>query len=540
VLDLNHIRYPVRYTTFFIALGGLCFTALVVLASGQGWIMLLFFAALSAVGVHDLLQTHHAILRNYPILGHLRFLLEFIRPEIRQYFIESESEAAPFSRAQRSLVYARAKGQSDKRPFGTQLDVDQAGFEWLTHSMAPSTIDNHHFRVRVGNTACSQPYDISLFNVSAMSFGALSANAIMALNQGAKMGGFAHDTGEGSISRYHRIHGGDLIWEIGSGYFGCRDDQGKFSPERFVAQAREPQVRMIEIKLSQGAKPGHGGVLPAAKVTPEIAEARGVPLGADCVSPAAHSSFSTPTELLEFMQSLRELSQNKPVGFKLCIGHPWEWFGIAKAMLETRLLPDFIVIDGAEGGTGAAPLEFSDHMGMPLKEGLRLVHNTLVGIGMREHVKLGASGKIISSFDIARTLALGADWCNSARGFMFALGCIQAQTCHTGNCPTGVTTQDPQRQMALVVPSKAERVKQFHQNTLESFKELLQAAGLTSPDQLQAHHFSHRISQTETQTLAQMYPSLSQGALLKDSAAKLPEPYKTYWGKASADSFQWQ
>jgi glutamate synthase domain-containing protein 2 len=539
VLDLNQIRYPVRYTTFFIALAGLCFSALVLVASGQGWIMLLFFAALSAVGVHDLLQTHHAILRNYPILGHMRFLLEFIRPEIRQYFMESESEAAPFSRAQRSLVYARAKGQSDKRPFGTQLDVDQAGFEWLTHSMAPTTIDSPHFRVRVGNTACSQPYDISLFNVSAMSFGALSANAIMALNQGAKMGGFAHDTGEGSISRYHRIHGGDLIWEIGSGYFGCRDDQGKFSPERFVAQAREPQVRMIEIKLSQGAKPGHGGVLPAAKVTPEIAEARGVPLGADCVSPAAHSSFSTPTELLEFMQSLRELSQNKPVGFKLCIGHPWEWFGIAKAMLETRLLPDFIVIDGAEGGTGAAPLEFSDHMGMPLKEGLRLVHNTLVGIGMREHVKLGASGKIISSFDIARTLALGADWCNSARGFMFALGCIQAQTCHTGNCPTGVTTQDPQRQMALVVPSKAERVKQFHQNTLESFKELLQAAGLTSPDQLQAHHFSHRISHTETQTLAQMYPSLSQGALLKDSVAKLPEPYKTYWGKASADSFHW-
>ncbi len=539
MLDLNQIRYPVRYTTFFIALAGLCFSALVLVASGQGWIMLLFFAALSAVGVHDLLQTHHAILRNYPILGHMRFLLEFIRPEIRQYFMESESEAAPFSRAQRSLVYARAKGQSDKRPFGTQLDVDQAGFEWLTHSMAPTTIDSPHFRVRVGNTACSQPYDISLFNVSAMSFGALSANAIMALNQGAKMGGFAHDTGEGSISRYHRIHGGDLIWEIGSGYFGCRDDQGKFSPERFVAQAREPQVRMIEIKLSQGAKPGHGGVLPAAKVTPEIAEARGVPLGADCVSPAAHSSFSTPTELLEFMQSLRELSQNKPVGFKLCIGHPWEWFGIAKAMLETRLLPDFIVIDGAEGGTGAAPLEFSDHMGMPLKEGLRLVHNTLVGIGMREHVKLGASGKIISSFDIARTLALGADWCNSARGFMFALGCIQAQTCHTGNCPTGVTTQDPQRQMALVVPSKAERVKQFHQNTLESFKELLQAAGLTSPDQLQAHHFSHRISHTETQTLAQMYPSLSQGALLKDSVAKLPEPYKTYWGKASADSFHW-
>jgi glutamate synthase domain-containing protein 2 len=538
MLDLKPINYPVRYTTFFIALAGLCFSLLLTLSSGQGYWMCLLFAALSAVGVHDLLQTQHAILRNYPILGHMRFLLEFIRPEIRQYFIENESEAAPFSRAQRSLVYARAKGQSDKRPFGTQLNVDETGYEWLTHSMAPTTIESPDFRVTVGNTACSQPYDISLFNVSAMSFGALSANAVMALNQGAKLGGFAHDTGEGSISRYHRIHGGDLIWEIGSGYFGCRDDQGRFSPERFVDQAREPQVKMIEIKLSQGAKPGHGGVLPAAKVTPEIAEARGVPLGADCVSPAAHSSFSTPVELLEFMQSLRELSLNKPVGFKLCIGHPWEWFGIAKAMLETRILPDFIVVDGAEGGTGAAPLEFSDHMGMPLKEGLRLVHNTLVGIGMREHVKLGASGKIINSFDIARALALGADWCNSARGFMFALGCVQAQTCHTGNCPTGITTQDPQRQLALVVPSKAERVKNFHRHTLVSLQELLQAAGLHAPHEVNAHHFSHRLSGNETQTLAQMYPALSAGALLKDNLSKLPEPFKSYWVKSQAASFQ--
>jgi len=538
MLDLKPIRYPVRYTTFFIALGGLCFSLLMAVASGQGWWLFILFAALTGIGVHDLLQTHHAILRNYPILGHMRFMLEFIRPEIRQYFIESESEAAPFSRAQRSLVYARAKGQSDKRPFGTQLNVDDSGYEWLTHSLAPTTIDNANFRVRVGNTACSQPYDISLFNVSAMSFGALSANAIMALNQGAQMGGFAHDTGEGSISRYHRIHGGDLIWEIGSGYFGCRDDLGRFSPERFVEQAREPQVKMIEIKLSQGAKPGHGGVLPAAKVTPEIAEARGVPLGADCVSPAAHSSFGTPVELLEFMQSLRELSLNKPVGFKLCIGHPWEWFGIAKAMLETRILPDFIVVDGAEGGTGAAPLEFSDHMGMPLKEGLRLVHNTLVGIGLREHVKLGASGKIINSFDIARALALGADWCNSARGFMFALGCIQAQTCHTGNCPTGVTTQDPQRQIALVVPTKAERVKNFHHHTLVSLQELLQAAGLKSPQEVKAQHFSHRLNGHETQTLAQMYPALSAGALLKDNFSKLPEPFKSYWAKAQAGHFQ--
>jgi glutamate synthase domain-containing protein 2 len=532
--DFSKIHFPVRYTTFFLALGGLVFSLLVLLASGQGLLWFVLFAALSAVGVHDLLQTHHAVLRNYPILGHLRFLLEFIRPEIRQYFMESESEAAPFSRAQRSLVYARAKGQSDKRPFGTQLDVDQAGFEWLTHSMAPTTIDSPHFRVRVGNTACSQPYDISLFNVSAMSFGALSANAIMALNQGAKMGGFAHDTGEGSISRYHRIHGGDLIWEIGSGYFGCRDDQGKFSPERFVAQAREPQVRMIEIKLSQGAKPGHGGVLPAAKVTPEIAEARGVPLGADCVSPAAHSSFSTPTELLEFMQSLRELSQNKPVGFKLCIGHPWEWFGIAKAMLETRLLPDFIVIDGAEGGTGAAPLEFTDHIGMPLRDGLSFVNSTLIGLGLRDKIKLGAAGKITSAFDMVRVMALGADWCNAARGFMFAIGCIQSQSCHTDQCPTGVATQDPFRQRALVVPDKAQRVANFHHATLEALAELTAAAGLDHPSGFKAQFISRRISPSEVVTFADLYPNLRKGELLTGTK---DVRFAHAWDMADEESF---
>ena len=536
--DISKIQFPVRYTTFFLALGGLVFSLLLLLASGQGLWLFLVFAAFSAVGVHDLLQTHHAVLRNYPILGHLRFLLEFIRPEIRQYFIEGENDAAPFSRAQRSLVYARAKGQSDKQPFGTLLDLDSNGQEWLTHSMAPTQIESHNFRVKVGTSACTQPYDISLLNVSAMSFGALSANAIMALNQGAHMGGFAHDTGEGSISRYHRIHGGDLIWEIGSGYVGCRDDEGKFSPSHFVENARQPQVKMIEIKLSQGAKPGHGGVLPAAKVTPEIAEARGVALGADCVSPAAHSSFGNPIELLEFVQSLRELSQFKPVGFKLCIGHPWEWFAIVKAMQATKILPDFIVVDGAEGGTGAAPLELSDHMGMPLKDGLRLVHNTLVGVGLRDQIRIGASGKIISSFDMARTLALGADWCNSARGFMFALGCIQAQKCHTGECPTGVTTQDPQRQIALVVPSKAERVMHFQQNTLMALQELLQAAGLHSPQDLQPEHISRRVNGTETQSLAEVYPAISKGALLKETLTKLPEPYKTYWPKANPESFQ--
>lgn len=442
---LNQI-YPVRYTAFIVALGATVLSLFAVLMSGAGGWLLFVFTALSALGVYDLRQRQHAILRNYPIIGHLRFMLEAIRPELRQYFLESETEASPFSRAQRSLVYARAKGQSDKRPFGTQLDVSATGYEWITHSLAPSRLIDHNFRLKIGGESCTQPYEISLFNISAMSFGALSANAIMALNKGAQMGGFAHDTGEGSISRHHRHHGGDLIWEIGSGYFGCRDAQGRFSQERFIENALSPQVKMIEIKLSQGAKPGHGGVLLGPKVTAEIAEARGVLMGQDCVSPSNHSSFSTPVELLQFVQQLRSLSQGKPIGFKLCIGHPWEWFSIAKAMHETQILPDFIVVDGSEGGTGAAPLEFSNHIGTPLQEGLRLVHNTLVGLNLRKKIHLGASGKIINGFDMARAIALGADWCNSARGFMFALGCIQAQTCHSGNCPTGVTTQDPQRQ----------------------------------------------------------------------------------------------
>ena len=539
MLDRLNQIYPVRYTAFFVALGLTSLSLLVFVASGQGGWMLLIFGALTAVGIYDLQQTHHAILRNYPIIGHLRFMLEAIRPELRQYFLESETEAAPFSRAQRTLVYARAKGQSDKRPFGTQLDVSAAGYEWITHSLAPTHLHDHNFRVAIGGASCTQPYDISLFNVSAMSFGALSANAIMALNKGAYMGGFAHDTGEGSISRHHRVHGGDLIWEIGSGYFGCRDSQGRFSPERFVENALSPQVKMIEIKLSQGAKPGHGGVLLGPKVTAEIAEARGVQIGEDCVSPSSHSSFSTPLELLQFVQQLRTLSEGKPVGFKLCIGHPWEWFGIAKAMQESQILPDFIVVDGSEGGTGAAPLEFSDHIGTPLQEGLRLVHNTLVGLNLRDKIRVGASGKIISGFDIARTLAMGADWCNSARGFMFALGCIQAQTCHSGNCPTGVTTQDPKRQMALVVPDKAQRVRNFHRLTLESLQELLEAAGLQGPADLRLHHFMRRINAYETRSLASLFEHVPAGALTAAASTpvSLPEVFQTYWNQASAQRF---
>ena len=538
MLDKLNQIYPVRYTAFIASVVLLIFT---LLGSGvmgmSGWWPLIFLG-LSLVGLYDLQQQHHAILRNYPIIGHLRFMLETIRPEIRQYFLESETEAAPFSRAQRGLVYARAKDASDKRPFGTQLDVRAVGYEWINHSIAPSVLSDHNFRIHVGGAHCTQPYSISLFNVSAMSFGALSANAIMALNQGAKMGGFAHDTGEGSISRHHRVHGGDLIWEIGSGYFGCRDEQGHFSPERFVENVRSEQVKMVEIKLSQGAKPGHGGVLPGPKVTAEIAEARGVQIGEDCVSPAAHSSFSTPLELMQFVQTLRTLSEGKPVGIKLCIGHPWEWFGMVKAMQESGILPDFVVVDGAEGGTGAAPLEFSDHMGMPLQEGLRLVHNTLVGVGLRDQIRVGASGKIVSAFDMARAIALGADWCNSARGFMFALGCIQAQTCHTGNCPTGVTTQDAKRQMALVVPDKAQRVHNFHENTLEALQELMQAAGLHSPSELSTKHIMRRVTETHVQHLSELVDNVAPGALLhNDSVMDLPDVFRD-WPKASARSFQ--
>ncbi|MET0542668.1 MAG: FMN-binding glutamate synthase family protein, partial [Variovorax sp.] len=497
----------------------------------RGWIGLVVFAVLSGTGIHDLRQARHAILRNYPVIGHLRFLLEYIRPEMRQYFIESDSEAAPFSRAQRSLVYQRAKGEPDNRPFGTQLNVTIAGYEWINHSMQPTKLANHDFRITIG-ADCTQPYSASVFNISAMSFGSLSANAILALNQGAKMGDFAHDTGEGSISRHHRVHGGDLIWEIGSGYFGCRNEDGSFSEERFAKAAADPQVRMIEIKLSQGAKPGHGGVLPGPKVTAEIAAARGVPVGVDCISPASHSAFSTPVEMMHFIVKLRMLSGGKPCGFKFCLGHPWEWFAIVKAMQETGITPDFIVVDGAEGGTGAAPVEFSDHVGAPLQEGLLLVHNTLIGVGLRHRIKLGCAGKVITAFDLARMMALGADWCNAARGFMMTLGCIQAQTCHTGHCPTGVTTQDPQRQKALVVDTKADRVRNFHRSTLHALQELVQAAGLDHPQQITAHHIVRRISDTEVRLLSNLIMQVRPGALLGPLDAQ-HNVFRTYWPLAS-------
>ena len=529
--------FPVRYTVFGLCLLGLGWS-LVLGWHGQATTApALVLGLLTGLGVYDLMQTRRSVLRNYPIIGHLRFMLEFIRPEIRQYFIESDNETTPFSRAQRSLVYQRAKGESDKRPFGTQLDVQAQGYEWINHSMTPTQIASHDFRVTIGASA-AQPYEASIFNISALSFGALSANAILALNAGAQRGGFAHDTGEGSISVHHRQHGGDLIWEIGSGYFGCRNADGSFNEEKFAANAAAPQVRMIELKLSQGAKPGHGGVLPGPKVTREIAQARGVPVGVDCISPSSHSAFSTPIEMMKFIARLRELSGGKPTGFKLCIGHPWEWFAMVKAMQMTGITPDFIVVDGAEGGTGAAPKEFTDHVGSPLQEGLLLVHNTLRGVGLRHKVRLGCAGKVISAFDIARLMALGADWCNSARGFMFALGCIQAQTCHSDHCPTGVSTQDPLRQQSLVVGDKTERVFNFHQSTLKALKELVQAAGLDHPNQITAHHIVRRSGDHKVQSLAQLVlTQMKDGVLLQDNLSGLPHIYQHSWPRASAHSF---
>ncbi|MCB1358416.1 MAG: FMN-binding glutamate synthase family protein [Maritimibacter sp.] len=488
----------------------------------------------SGIGIYDLIQSRHAVLKNYPVLARIRFLLEGIRPEIRQYFLESDHEEVPFSREQRALVYQRSKNLEGLRPLGSLRNQQQVGHEWINHTIAPRHIDSADFRVTFG-ADCAQPYDSSVLNISGMSFGALSPNAIEALNQGAKAGGFAHTTGEGSISRFHRKHGGDLIWQVGSGYFGCRTPEGRFDPEAFARQATDDQVKMIEVKLSQGAKPGHGGILPGAKVTETIAEARGIPVGVDCISPASHSAFSTPLELVAFIDRLRDLSGGKPVGIKLCVGHPWELFAIAKAMIETGSQPDFITVDGAEGGTGAAPVEFADHIGAPLREGLMLVHNTLTGLDLRARTRIVASAKLISAFDIARACALGADSCNMARGFMFALGCIQAQTCHTGKCPTGVTTQDPARYRALNVSDKAARVANFHASTLRALRETVGASGHGHPSDLSPQHLMIRINSREVRSAESQYDWLEPGSLLSKKTAH--PAFAKFWAMARPDSF---
>jgi len=524
-----------RYSVFIAVSLGAALAVVLSFTAHQAWLIVFcVLFPLVLLGVFDLLQSNHSLLRNYPVIGSMRWLFEAARPYLRQYLMEDDLSERPYNRDERSLVYARAKNEEDRQPFGTELDTYAAEYEWMTHSLAPTPVSREPFRVNVGGSACARPYSASVLNISAMSFGSLGGHAIEALNLGARQGGFYHDTGEGSLSKYHRAHGGDIVWEVASGYFGCRNPDGTFSPERFRERAADDQVKMIEIKLSQGAKPGHGGMLPAAKVTAEIAEARGIPMGVDCISPARHSAFSTPVEMMEFIARLRELSGGKPVGFKLCVGHPSEVFALAKAMVKTGIRPDFIVVDGSEGGTGAAPHELADHVGMPLREGLLIVRNALVGTGLRSEVKIAAAGKVTSGFSMAANMAIGADWCNAARAFMFSLGCVMSMRCHTGLCPTGVATTDPHLQRGLVVDEKAERVTSFHHHTVAALAELVAAAGLTHPRELLPHHVWHRVSPIEVKPLDRIYPFLTSGELLQAADGSA---YAAEWAAADADSF---
>jgi glutamate synthase domain-containing protein 2 len=496
-----------------------------------------FLVPIILLGLYDMFQHKHAIMRNFPILGRGRYVMEEMRPKLYQYFIESDTNGRPISRIFRSVVYQRAKRELDTSPFGTQLDVYDEGYEWMNHSIA--ALDAHELdadpRVRVGSQHCQQPYLASILNVSAMSFGSLSKNAIEALNGGAKIGGFAHNTGEGGISPYHTIPGGDLIYQIGTGYFGCRTPEGDFSPEKFAERTADPQVKMIELKLSQGAKPGHGGILPGKKNTPEIAQIRGVIAGTDVLSPPCHKTFSTPVGLLEFIRQMQDLSDFKPVGFKLCIGRKSEFLAICKAMVETGIYPDFITIDGTEGGTGAAPLEFSNSVGMPFREGLAFACDALVGFGLREQVKLFASGKIMTGFHIFQAIALGADATYSARAMMFALGCIQALECNKNSCPTGVATQDRELTAGLVVKDKKVRVANFHEETVHSFVELMAASGISDPAQINRSHIYRRISVNEVRRYDELYPPLEKGCLLQEST--VPEVYRKAWQEANPDRF---
>ena len=489
-----------------------------------------------AVGIYDVLQRKHTLLRIYPVIGHGRYWMEEIRPEIQQYFVESDIDGRPFNREHRSVIYQRAKRHADTTSFGTQRDVLAVGYEWMAHSMAPREVSKVEPRVRLGGSECSQPYDASHLNISAMSYGSLSRTAILALNRGAAMGNFLHNTGEGGISPYHLEPGGDLVWQVGTGYFGCRDRDGAFCASRFEEQAKRAAVKAIEIKLSQGAKPGHGGILPKEKISEEVAAIRGVSADHDVISPPAHSAFTTPIELLEFVARLRALSGGKPVGFKLCVGFPAEFLGICKAMLQTGITPDFITVDGGEGGTGAAPLELTNSVGMPLREGLRLVDNALRGVGMRDRIRIIASGKIVTGFDVFRAIALGADLCNAARPMMLALGCIQARRCNSNTCPVGIATQDPVRYRAIDVPDKAQRIANYHQETISAFLELLAGAGLVSPREIRLDHVMRRVDPVTVKHFSEIYPSFPEGCLLDD--ADVPPEWRIAWHNASAE--QWR
>lgn len=523
-----------RFLTF-AALGVVAVAAGVaaVFAAWPWWFLAAPAALLFAVGVYDLTQRRHSVLRNYPVLGHMRYLMEALRPELQQYFIERDYDGRPFDRERRTIIYERAKGIHAEQAFGTERDIDGVGYEHLAHTVAPVPIPAEPPRVIVGGPDCRRPYSMALLNVSAMSFGALSPNAIRALNKGAALGGFAHDTGEGGLTPYHLEHGGDLVWEIGSGYFGARTPDGRFDPQQFADKAAHPNVKCLSLKLSQGAKPGLGGVLPAAKVSDEIARYRGVPAGVKCVSPPYHSVFSTPRELIRFIARMRELADGKPIGFKLCVGTRLDVLAICKAMLAEGTAPDFIIVDGAEGGTAAAPLEYEDHVGMPLTDGLMTVHNALVGTGLRDRIKLGASGKVAGATDVIKRLIQGADYTNAARAMMMAVGCIQAQRCHTNTCPVGVATQDPKRFRALDVADKSVRVQRYQEATVHHAMQMMGSLGAHRPEELSPHMLRKRVAPTIVRSYAELYEWLEPGVLL----AEPPESWADVWAAASPDAF---
>ncbi|MFP9098739.1 FMN-binding glutamate synthase family protein [Flavobacterium sp. RHBU_24] len=519
-----------------------CVTSLSVIAllsyiNIKSILLLLIFLPLIFMGLYDMYQSKKTIRRNFPLLGRMRYLLESIGPEIRQYFIENDLEGKPFNRLQRSLIYQRSKKEPDTTPFGTQLDVYNEGYEWINHSIRaiPFSHTNEHPRVRIGSSQCTQPYEASLFNISAMSYGSLSKNAILALNTGAKMGGFFHNTGEGGLSPYHLEPGGDVVWNIGTGYFSCRDSDGNFCYDEYAKRAALDKVKMIEIKFSQGAKPGHGGILPKEKVTDEIAAIRIVGKGRDIVSPPSHSAFSTPLELMDFVKLLRKGSGGKPIGMKICIGNKSEFIAICKAMVQTKTYLDFISVDGGEGGTGAAPQEYSDHVGMPLRDAVAFVYDCLTGFGIKDQIKIICSGKVVTGFDIIRALSIGADLCNSARGMMFALGCIQALECHLNTCPTGVATQDPALVKGLVPEEKSVRVARYQHETVKSALELMSSAGIKHPDDVGRDVVSMRIDRTTIKTYAQTYPEPTPGCMLEGHS--VPTDMFYFWKKASAERF---
>lgn len=523
-----------RTTFMFIATLILLLVAALVYFTGSFYWLLITVSIVYLIALNDVTQKKQTIRRNFPVIGHFRYLLESIRPEIAQYFIETDSSGVPFSREERTVVYTRSKKVIDTIPFGTKKNVYEVGYEWINHSLKAKHIEPEDFRVMVGGKDCLKPYSASRMNISAMSFGSLSKNAILALSSGAKMGNFAHNTGEGGISPYHIQGGADLFWQIGTGYFGCRSDDGNFNPELFKKNSTQENVKMIEIKLSQGAKPGHGGILPAAKVTEEISKIRNVPMGKDVLSPPAHTAFSNPIELCQFIKQLRDLSGGKPVGFKICIGRKIEFVAICKGMMETGIFPDFITVDGAEGGTGAAPVEFSNSIGTPLVESLIFVDNVLRGFNIRKDIKVIASGKVTSAFHVIKRLSLGADMVNSARAMMMSLGCIQALLCNTNHCPVGVATQNKMLMKGLHVPTKTQRVANYHAMTIQNVCEMMGAMGVSTPDNLYPGHINRRTSPTEFKSYDEIYDFIKDGVLLSD---KIPLEYEKLMKFSRTDQF---